>query len=110
MARGLIQRQGSQKYYWRGSFNPKEIQRDNGTGAALQTSLPLPAGGYVGFQMIDSSAELGGIGWSRWLTMRFRVKFISLEVVKSDAFIPWVFCLNLIQVSDEHKFFLLGDV
>lgn len=42
--------------------------------------------------------------------MRFRVEFVSLEVVKSDAFVPRVFCLNLIQVSDEHKFFLLGDV
>lgn len=62
IAQGLAQRQGSQKYYWRGSFNPKEIQRDNGTGAALQTSFPWLAGGYVGFCGIDSSAGLGGIG------------------------------------------------
>lgn len=62
IAQGLTQRQGSQKYYWRGSFNPKEIQRDNGTRAALQTCLPLPAGGYVGFGGIDSSVGLWGIG------------------------------------------------
>lgn len=42
--------------------------------------------------------------------MRFRLEFISLEVVKPDAFVPRVLCLNLSQVSDEHKFFLLGDV
>lgn len=42
--------------------------------------------------------------------MRFRVEFISFEVVKSDAFVPRVFCQNLIQVSDERKFLLLGDV
>lgn len=42
--------------------------------------------------------------------MRFRLEFISLELVKADAVVAWVSYLNLGQISDEHKFFLLGDV
>lgn len=42
--------------------------------------------------------------------MRFRLEFISLELVKADAVVARVLCLSLSQVSDEHKFFLLGDV
>lgn len=104
-----MQRQGAQKYYWRGSFNPRQIQRDNGTGELSRPPSP-PCQRLRGLWEIVLSAELRGIGSSTRLTMRFSLEFISLELVKADAVVPWVLCLNLSQVSDEHKFFLLGDV
>lgn len=56
-----MQRQGAQKYYWRGSFNPSQIQRDNGVEELSRPPYP-PCQRLHGLWEIDLSAELRGIG------------------------------------------------